>query len=143
MHQMIFVNLPVSDLPRSIRFYESLGFTLEPRFTDDQAACIVISDAIFLMLLTHARFDYFSALPRSDPAKSSAALLALSRDSRAAVDTITEAALAHGGTEPKAAIDYGFMYSRTFLDPDGNVFEPMWMDMEQAEKAATAVDYPE
>lgn len=143
MRQMIFVNLPVSDLPRSIAFYQALGFTLEPRFTDDQAACIVVSDTIFLMLLTHARFDYFSALPRADTTKTTAALIALSRDSRAAVDAIAAAALSHGGTEPKAAIDYGFMYGRTFLDPDGNVFEPMWMDMEQAEKAATAVDYRE
>lgn len=143
MPQMIFVNLPVSDLPRALVFYQALGFTVEPRFTDDQAACIVVSDMIYLMLLTHPRFDYFSALPRADTSKTTAALIALSRDSRAAVDAITEAALAHGGTEPKPPLDYGFMYGRTFLDPDGNVFEPMWMDMEAAEKAANAADYPE
>ncbi len=137
MQQMIFVNLPVSDLARSIRFYEALGWRTEPRFTDDQAACIVISDTIFLMLLTHPRFDHFAALPRADTMTSTAALIALSRDSRAAVDAITEAALAHGGTEPKPPLDYGFMYGRTFHDPDGNVFEPMWMDMAAAEKAAT------
>lgn len=137
MQQMIFVNLPVSDLARSIRFYEALGWRTEPRFTDDQAACIVISDTIFLMLLTHPRFDHFATLPRADTMTSTAALIALSRDSRAAVDAITEAALAQGGTEPKPPLDYGFMYGRTFHDPDGNVFEPMWMDMAAAEKAAT------
>lgn len=128
MTQMIFVNLPVTDLDRSIRFHAALGFAHDPQFTDDTAACIVISDAIFLMILTRDRFRGFAPLPMAETTETTAALVALSRDSRAAVDAMTEAAIAAGGHEPKAATDMGFMYTRTFLDPDGNVFEPFWMD---------------
>lgn len=128
MTQMIFVNLPVSDLEKSKAFYTALGFTINPQFTDETAACLVISDTIFLMILTHAKFDFFTPQPRADTTKTTSALIALNRDSRAKVDAITDAAINAGGCEPKPATDHGFMYTRTFQDPDGNVFEPLWMD---------------
>lgn len=128
MSKMIFVNLPVSDLERSKAFYQAIGFSLNLGFADETACCVVISPHIHLMILTHEKFDSFLTLPRADTQKSTAALIALSQDDRAAVDTITEAAIAAGGTEPKPATDHGFMYTRTFHDLDGNVFEPFWMD---------------
>lgn len=128
MPRRIFVNLPVTDLPRSKRFYESLGFTINPQFTDDSAACVVISDTIYLMILTRDRFAGFAPLPVAQTTETTAALIALSQDDRAAVDSITDTAIASGGHEPKPASDMGFMYTRTFMDPDGNVFEPFWMD---------------
>lgn len=128
MPQMIFVNLPVSNLERSKTFYTALGFTINPQFSDDTAACVVISDSIFLMILTHAKFDGFLTNPRADTTKTTSALIALNRDDRAAVDAMAETALQAGGAEPKPATDHGFMYTRTFHDPDGNVFEPLWMD---------------
>lgn len=128
MPQMIFVNLPVTDLDRSKRFYEALGFTINQQFTDETASCVVVSDTIYLMILTRDRFAGFAPLPVAQTSETTAVLIALSRDDRAAVDRITDAAIAAGGHEPKPASDMGFMYTRTFLDPDGNVFEPFWMD---------------
>ena len=128
MSRMIFVNLPISDLEKSKTFYTALGFSINPQFSDDTAACVVVSDTIFLMILTHPKFDSFLTKPRADTSKTTSALIALSCDSRAAVDTMTDAALKSGGSEPKPASDHGFMYTRTFMDPDGNVFEPLWMD---------------
>lgn len=135
MPQMIFVNLPVSDLDRAKAFYEAIGFSINPQFSDDTAACVVVSETIFLMILTHAKFDSFTPLPRADTSASTAALIALNRDSRDAVDDLAAAALAAGGSEPRPATDHGFMYTRTVMDPDGNVFEPFWMDMEAAQTA--------
>lgn len=136
MPQMIFVNLPVKDVERSIRFFAALGFSHNPQFTDDTAACIVISDSIYLMVLTRERFRSFAPLPVAETTETTSVLIALSRDSRAGVDTLTEAAIAAGGHEPKEPTDMGFMYTRTFLDPDGNVFEPFWMDDTAAGSAA-------
>ncbi|ACM03209.1 VOC family protein [Cereibacter sphaeroides] len=135
MPQSIYVNLPVADLDRSIAFYRSLGFQLEEAFTDETAACIAISGSIRLMLLTHARFDQFATLPRADPRTTTSVLLALSRDSRDAVDDLLNAALGAGATEPKPADDHGWMYLRTLHDPDGHVFEIFWMDAEAASAA--------
>jgi predicted lactoylglutathione lyase len=128
MPQMIFVNIPVTDVARSRKFYEALGYKINEQFSDATAACVVVSDAIYFMILNHEKFASFATKPIADPAKSTAVMIALSQDSRAAVDVITEAALKAGGSEPKPAQDMGFMYNRTFHDPDGNVFEPMWMD---------------
>lgn len=128
MPQMIFVNIPVTDVARSRKFYEALGYKINEQFSDATAACVVVSDAIYFMILNHEKFASFATKPLADPAKTTSVMVALSQDSRAAVDTITEAALKAGGTEPKPAQDMGFMYNRTFHDPDGNVFEPMWMD---------------
>lgn len=128
MPQMIFVNLPSSDIPRARIFYQGLGFTINPKFSNDQAICVVVSDTIYLMILDRAFFAGFINRPVGDPQSAASALICLSQDSRAEVDRITEAALAHGGSEPVPAQDRGFMYNRSFCDPDGNWFEPMWMD---------------
>ncbi|WP_145109066.1 VOC family protein [Cereibacter sediminicola] len=135
MPQSIFVNLPVSDLARSIPFYQSLGFGLDAQFSDDTAACITVSDTIRFMLLTHERFEGFCTLPRADTSASTAVLIALSRDSRDAVDDLLAAALSAGGKEPKPTDDHGWMYQRTVMDPDGNTFEIFWMDAEAASAA--------
>ena len=130
MPQMIFVNLPVRDLPASMAFYAALGFSFNPEFTDDTAACMVISDTIFAMLLTHQAMARFSDLPVADAKSTVSHLLALSREDRAGVDEITDAALKAGGTEPRPAQDYGFMYARAFTDPDGHIWEPLFMDLD-------------
>lgn len=129
MASMIFVNVPVRDLPASMAYYKALGFDHNPSFTDDSAACIVISDTIFVMALTYARFKDFSPLPIPDPKQQTQALYALSRDSRADVDAIAEAGLKAGGHEVRAAQDMGFMYSRAIADIDGHVWEYVFMDM--------------
>ncbi|SEN80343.1 hypothetical protein SAMN05216227_102544 [Pseudorhodobacter antarcticus] len=128
MTQMVFINIPVSDLDRSKSFFQAIGFTLNLNFADETACCVVIADNINLMVLSHTKFDSFATLPRADPHKTTSVMIALNRDNRAAVDAMVDAALAAGGTEPKPATDHGFMYGRTFQDPDGNVFEPFWMD---------------
>lgn len=136
MSRMIFVNLPVADLPAAKAFYEAIGATNEPRFTDETAACMVISDTIFVMLLTHRKFAEFTPKRVADAHQTSEVLIALSCDSREGVDDITEKAIAAGGREARDRQDYGFMYSRSFEDPDGHIWEPMWMD------AAAAADGP-
>ena len=127
----IFINLPVSDLEASMAYYKALGFDHNPQFTDDTAACIVISDTIFVMVLTHEKFAQFSDLPIPDAQQQRQALYALSRDSRDAVDEIAEAGIAAGGREARDRQDYGFMYSRAIADLDGHTWEYVWMDMSQ------------
>jgi uncharacterized protein len=129
MPRMIFVNLPVTDLPASTAFYTALGFKNNPQFTDDTAACMVCSETINVMLLTHAKWRTFTSRP-IPPKSSSEVMLALSFDSREAVDTANQAAADNGGTadiNPKQ--DLGFMYNRNLADPDGHVWEAMWMDL--------------
>ncbi|WP_062212566.1 VOC family protein [Aureimonas sp. AU12] len=139
MTQLVFINLPVTDLPRAIRFYEAVGASVNPQFTDETAACMVFSETIFVMLLTHAKFAQFARKPIADAHATTQVLICLSRDSRAAVDEITDKAGAAGGVpDPSPVQDFGFLYGRSFEDPDGHVFEVMWMDMEAA-KAAWAV----
>lgn len=129
MTKMIFVNLPVTDLDRSKAFYEAIGFTNNPQFTDETAACMVLSDTIHVMLLTHAKWATFTTKPIPDPTMSEVAF-ALSFDSRDEVDAVTDAAARSGGTaDINPPQDHGFMFSRSFEDPDGHVWEPMWMDM--------------
>ncbi len=137
MAKMIFVNLPVADLARATAFYEAIGATRDPRFSDDTGACMVLSGTIYVMLLTHAKFAQFSPRPIADAQATCQVLLAISADSRADVDRMMDAALAAGGTEVGATQDHGFMYGRDFADPDGHVWEPYWMDMAAAQ-AATA-----
>jgi uncharacterized protein len=127
MAQSIFVNLPVTDIDRARAFYEGIGFSINPMFSSDQALCVVVSETIYLMVLQRSFFATFISRPMSEPDKSVSALIALSREDKAAVDAITEAALAHGGAEPRPVQDLGFMYSRAFCDPDGNWFETLWM----------------
>ena len=128
MPKMIFVNLPVADLPKSISFYTALGFTNNPQFTDATAACMVWSDAIHVMLLTHDKWRTFTTRP-IPPAASSEVLLAISLDDRAAVDAMNAAAAANGGSgDINPLQDHGFMYSRALADLDGHVWEAFWMD---------------
>jgi predicted lactoylglutathione lyase len=135
MANMIFVNLPVRDLKAAMAYYKALGFDHNPQFTDETAACIVISDTIFVMLLTDDKFREFTATPIPDAKTEIGALYALSRDSREAVDQIADAALKAGGREQRAATDYGFMYGRAIADLDGHVWEYTWMDMSQMPSA--------
>lgn len=129
MSQMIFVNLPVADLNASMAFYKALGFENNPNFTDDTAACMVWSEAINVMLLTHDKWRTFTSRP-IPPTTSSEVMLALSCDSRETVDAMNDAAATHGGTADINPIqDLGFMYNRNLADPDGHVWESMWMDM--------------
>ena len=129
MARMIFVNLPVTNLAASMAFYEALGFTNNPQFTDETAACMVWSEAINVMLLTHDKWRTFTSRP-IPPRTSSEVLLALSLESREAVDAMNEAAAAHGGTaDINPTQDLGFMYNRNLADPDGHVWEAFWMDM--------------
>ena len=126
--KMIFVNLPVADLARSKAFYEALGFTNEPRFSDDTAAAMVWSDTIFVMILSHDKWKSFTDRP-IPPTGSSEVSLALALGSREAVDAMVEAGAAHGGTaDINPPQDHGFMYGRDLLDPDGHVWGPFWMD---------------
>ena len=128
MPRMIFVNLPVADLDASMAFYKSIGFENNPDFTDETAACMVWSEAINVMLLTHDKWCAFTSRP-IPPSTSSEMMLAISCDSREEVDTMNETAAANGGTADINPVqELGFMYNRDFADPDGHVWEPMWMD---------------
>lgn len=128
MSKMIFVNLPVQDLPASISFYQQLGFNQNMQFSDDTAACMVWSDSIFVMLLTHAKWQTFTTRPI--PASgSSEVMLALNADSIDAVNQFVATAGAAGGTADVNPLqDLGFMYSRSALDLDGHLWEVFWMD---------------
>lgn len=128
MNKSIFVNLPVADLNKSIAFYGALGFEKNPQFSDDTAACMVWSETILVMLLTHDKWRTFTSRP-IPPSTSSEVMLALSCDNREAVDRLNDAGAHHGGTadiNPKQ--DLGFMYNRNLADPDGHVWEMFWMD---------------
>ena len=139
MAKMIFVNLPVSDLSRSTAFYEAVGATRNPQFSDHTASCMVISETIYAMLLTHEKYRQFTSKKIADAKTTSEVMLCLSADSRAAVDDLVAKATATGGTaDPTPTQDYGFMYGRSFEDPDGHIWEVMWMDVEAATKAHSA-----
>lgn len=129
MTQMIFVNLPVADLEKSKAFYTAIGFTNEPKFTDETAAAMQLSDAIVVMLLTHEKWKSFTTKAIPDAKETAQVMNALGSESREAVDALVEAAASTGGTpdcNPKQ--DYGFMYGRSFEDPDGHIWEAFWMD---------------
>ena len=129
MPRMIFVNLPVADVKRSTAFYEAVGATKNPQFSDDSTSCMVISDTIFVMILTHEKFRQFSPKAIPNAHETAQVLLALSADSREAVDNMTAKAGAQGvKLDPCPRQDYGFMYGRSFEDPDGHIWEVMWMD---------------
>lgn len=140
MGRMIFVNLPVTDLQKSRTFVEALGAVNEPKFTDDTAACMKLSDSIFVMLLTHDKFRQFTPLPIGDAKATSQVLLCLSADSRKSVDSTVERGVTAGGTaDPSPKQDYGVMYGRSIADPDGHIWEIMWMDPAAAEQGKDAV----
>lgn len=133
---MIFVNLPVTDLAASVRFYEAIGCVKNPQFSNDKAAMMALSDTIAFMLLTHDFFGGFTPKTISDAHATTEVLICLSRDSREEVDSIVEAAAAAGGkADIREKQDHGFMYGRSFEDPDGHIFEPMWMDVAAATSA--------
>lgn len=128
MAKQIFVNLPVSDLARSKAFHVALGHTINPKFTDDNAACVVVSDTIYFMLLKREYFQTFTDRAICDTSREVQVLVALNADDRAQVDSIMSTALANGGREAGATRDYGFMYQRSFADPDGHIFEIFYMN---------------
>ncbi len=128
MHKQIYLNVAVNDLERSKAFFAKLGFTFEPRFTDKQAACMIVGENIYTMLLTKDFFKTFTSKPLSDPAQSTQALICLSCESRGEVDELVAKAVAAGGAASRAPQDYGFMYGHGFEDPDGHMWELMYMD---------------
>ena len=128
MSSQIFVNLPVSDLKKSMAFYEALGWKNNPQFTDDTAACMVISDTIYVMLLTHPKFKEFTPRIVSDAFNYTEVINAFAVSSKDEVHSMMEKALATGGSEIRDPQDYGFMFSRSFGDPDGHIWEMFWMD---------------
>jgi uncharacterized protein len=123
----LFVNLPVGDLQKSIEFFTKLGFTFNPQFTDATATCMVVSDEISVMLLTHEKFKQFTPKSICDATKSSEVLLCLALDSREAVDEMVRNALAAGGTTYNEPQDHGFMYGHAFQDLDGHIWELIHM----------------
>ncbi len=128
--QMIFVNLPVRDLDASKAFFAALGYTFNPQFTNQDAACMVVSDSIYVMLLVEPFFQTFTRQPLCDARRQTEVITCLSATSRAAVDQLVDKALAAGASEPMPARDYGFMYQRGFQDLDGHLWEIAHMDGE-------------
>ena len=134
--RMLFVNLPVADLERSKAFFAKLGFTYNPAFTDETAACMLVGEHAFVMLLSREKFAEFAKLPIADSTTHTLALYCFSVASRDEVDAVGAAALAAGGAEADDAEDLGFMYSRSFFDLDGHGWQVMWMDPAAAEQSA-------
>ena len=129
MAKQIFINLAVKDLQQSMAFYTALGFIVNPQFSDHTATCMVWSDSIFVMLLTHEKFSSFTSKPIADTKSAVAALFSLSVESVEEVNRIVSAGLAAGGTEPNEMRDYGFMQQRTIEDADGHTWEVFYMDV--------------
>jgi predicted lactoylglutathione lyase len=138
MSKLIFVNLPVSDLARATAFYQAIGAEKNDQFCDHTASCMVFSETIHAMLLTHEKFRQFTPKKIADARETTEVLIAIAADSRDAIDDLIDrAAKAGGKSDPGPKQDHGFMYSRSFEDPDGHIWEVMWMDVEAA-KAAMA-----
>ena len=127
MHDQIFVNLPIKDLPRSVKFFESLGYTFNPQFTDENATCMILGENLFAMLLVESYFRTFTDKDVGDAHRTKEVLLAVPVASREAVDALVEKALAAGGKEPRPAQDHGFMYQRSYDDLDGHTWEVFHM----------------
>ena len=128
MATQIFMNLPVRDLDRSVQFFTALGFKFNQDYTDENATCMVINDDAFVMLLVEKFFQTFTGKEIVDATSATEAIMAFSVDSREEVDQMVGKALAAGGSESQPVQDYGFMYSHSFQDPDGHLWEVMWMD---------------
>jgi uncharacterized protein len=140
MAKMIFVNLPVSDLARATAFYQAIGASKNEQFSDGTASCMVLSEAIHVMLLTHDKFRQFTPKKIADAKTSSEVLICISADSRPAVDDVVGRAQAAGGViDPTPKQDYGCMYGRSFEDPDGHIWEVMWMDVAAAAAGQSAM----
>ncbi len=128
MATKVFINLPVTNLPKSIKFFESLGYRINPQFSDDTGACVVISEEIYTMLLTHDKWRQFTPKPIPDATKTNEVIVALSCDDRGEVDRICDQAFASGAGKFGDPQDLGFMYLRSFADLDGHIWEYCWMD---------------
>ena len=133
MTTKIFVNLPVTDLQKSISFYEGIGYKKNLQFSDETAACIVVTEDIYIMLLTHPKFKQFTPRIVSDAFNYTEVINAMSVDSKDEVDALMDKILANGGSEIRDPQDYGFMFSRAFGDPDGHIWELFWMDPKAVE----------
>lgn len=129
MSTKIFINLPVTNLPKAMSFYTAIGFTNNPQFTDETAACMVLTEEIYVMLLTHAKFGEFITKEIGDTLKTASAIYSLSVDSIEAMNSLVDKALQSGGKEPSEPKDYGFMQQRCFEDPDGHLWDVFYMDM--------------
>jgi predicted lactoylglutathione lyase len=139
MSKMIFVNLPVTDLPKSKAFYDAVGFTNNPQFTNDQAAAMMWSDSIVVMLLRHDFWQTFTSKAIPDAHASAQVMLCLSHDSQDSVNAIVDRAISAGGKpEPTPTQDLGFMYGRSFEDPDGHIWENVYMNMASVPEHAEA-----
>ena len=141
MARKIFVNVAVEDLDRSVAFFTKLGFEFDPRFTDESATCMIVSDEAYVMLLVQSRFLDFTKKQLVDPTTQTEAILAVSAESREQVDELADTALEAGGSPANDPMDYGFMYGRSFNDPDGHLWEVMWMNpsaLEQPQELAAA-----
>jgi uncharacterized protein len=136
MSKLIFVNLPVSDLARATAFYEAIGAVKNEQFCDETATCMVFSETIHAMLLTHDKFRQFTPKAIANAKETTEVLICMSEESREAVDaTVGKAGSAGGRIDPAPKQDHGFMYGRSFEDPDGHIWEVMWMDVEAAKAA--------
>jgi predicted lactoylglutathione lyase len=132
--RLIFVNVPVSDLSASKDFFSALGFGFDPKFTDDSCACMVVSEQAYVMLLDSSRFADFTSKPIADARTTTESILCISAESREDVDAVADAALGSGGSVAGEPMDHGFMYGRSFHDPDGHLWEVMWMSPEAVEQ---------
>ena len=132
MATQIFVNLPVKDLDRSKAFFAKLGYSFNPKFTDATAACMVISEDIYAMLLTEQKFKEFTSKPIANAKQATEVLVCLSQASKAKVNEIVDAAVRAGAVEARPAMDHGFMFGRSFHDLDGHIWEIIWMDPKAA-----------
>ena len=143
MTKTIFINLPVTDLARSMAFYEAVGFSNNPMFTNEQAAAMAWSDEIVVMLLTHDFWKTFTSKAIPNAANTAQVLLCLSQDSKEAVEEIVGKAVAAGGkADPTPTQDMGFMYGRSFEDPDGHIWENAYMDMSAVPEGETPAEQP-
>ena len=134
MSRLLFLNLPVANLAASRKFFDGLGFEFDEKFSDDQAACMVVSDQAYVMLLERERFAEFIARPIADANQQTGLTVAISAEDREAVDAFADAALSAGATPARPSQDYGFMYQRSFHDLDGHLWEVVWMDPVAVEK---------
>ena len=130
MSRKLFVNLPVKELDRSVRFFTALGFSFNAHFTDETATCMIVSESSFVMLLTEEKFKQFTPRQLCDTKQATEVLVCLSAESRAEVDQLVAKAVAAGGSLYKEPIDFGFMYGHSFQDPDGHQWEVMFMEPE-------------
>jgi uncharacterized protein len=140
MISKIFVNLAVKDLDRSMAFFKEVGFSFNPQFTDETAACMVMSEDIYAMLLTEAKFAAFTKKPIADAHATTEVLTALAVGSKGKVHELVDRAIEAGAKEPREPVDYGFMFGRSFEDPDGHIWEVFWMDPAHVQTQDQAIE---